>query len=69
MTVLTNARVVQGVTGGIAAYEAADRVSKLTRASALVDVILADTAREFIGATTFEGLTQRLELIAERDGV
>lgn len=59
MTVLTNARVVLGVTGGIAAYKAADLASKLTQAGALVDVILTDAAREFIGAATFEGLTQR----------
>jgi len=59
VTVLTNARVVLGVTGGIAAYKAADLASKLTQAGALVDVILTEAARAFVGAATFEALTQR----------
>src|SRR6478609_8018140 len=59
VTVLTNARIVLGVTGGIAAYKAADLASKLAQAGALVDVILTDAARQFIGEATFEALTQR----------
>ena len=59
MTVLTNARIVLGVTGGIAAYKAADLASKLTQAGAIVDVIMTESARQFIGEGTFEALTQR----------
>lgn len=59
VTVLTNARVVLGVTGGIAAYKAVDLASKLTQAGAIVDVIMTASAREFIGEATFEALTSR----------
>ena len=59
VTVLINARIVLGVTGGIAAYKAAELASKLTQNGALVDVILTDAARAFIGEATFEALTQR----------
>jgi phosphopantothenoylcysteine decarboxylase/phosphopantothenate--cysteine ligase len=51
--------VVLGVTGGIAAYKAADIASKLTQAGAIVDVILTESARQFVGEATFEALTQR----------
>lgn len=59
MTILANARIVLGVTGGIAAYKSADLASKLTQAGAQVDVILTEAARQFIGEATFEALTQR----------
>src|SRR6478609_5613964 len=59
VTVLTNARIVLGVTGGIAAYKAADLASKLTQAGALVDVIMTDAARRFVAPLTFQALTHR----------
>src|SRR6185437_11934675 len=59
MSVLKGARIVVGVTGGIAAYKAADLVSKLTQAGALVDVVLTTHAREFVTPLTFEALSQR----------
>lgn len=52
-------RIVVGVTGGIAAYKAADLVSKLTQAGALVDVVLTAHAREFVTPLTFGALSQR----------
>ena len=48
-----------GVSGGIAAYKAADLVSKLVQAGASVSVILTRAGRQFIGPTTFEALTGR----------
>lgn len=48
-----------GVTGGIAAYKAADLASKLVQGGASVSVVLTRSARQFIGATTFEALTNR----------
>jgi phosphopantothenoylcysteine decarboxylase/phosphopantothenate--cysteine ligase len=48
-----------GVSGGIAAYKAADLVSKCVQVGARVSVILTRAARRFIGATTFEALTGR----------
>ncbi len=59
MTVLRGARILLSVTGGIAAYKSADLASKLVQAGAVVDVILSQTARRFIGAATFEALTKR----------
>jgi phosphopantothenoylcysteine decarboxylase/phosphopantothenate--cysteine ligase len=53
------ARVVLGVTGGIASYKSAWLARLLTKAGASVDVVMTSAAREFIGAITFEALTGR----------
>lgn len=50
--------VVLGVTGGIAAYKAADLVSKLKKANYDVFVILTKHGREFVTETTFQSLSQ-----------
>jgi phosphopantothenoylcysteine decarboxylase/phosphopantothenate--cysteine ligase len=52
-------RIIFGVCGGIAAYKAADVVSKLQQAGALVDVILTAHASQFVTALTFSALSQR----------
>jgi phosphopantothenoylcysteine decarboxylase/phosphopantothenate--cysteine ligase len=59
MSVLRNARILLGVTGGIAAYKAADLASKLVQAGSHVDVIMTEAARKFVGDVTFEALTKR----------
>ena len=56
---LKNREILLGVTGGIAAYKAADLCSKLVQQSAGVSVILTESAQNFIGRTTFEALTGR----------
>jgi phosphopantothenoylcysteine decarboxylase/phosphopantothenate--cysteine ligase len=53
------ARVVLGVTGGIASYKSAWLARLLTKAGAVVDVVMTSAAREFVGAITFEALTGR----------
>ena len=53
------ARVVLGVTGGIAAYKAAWLARLLTRSGADVDVVMTRAATEFIAPLTFEALTGR----------
>src|SRR3954463_361564 len=53
------ARVVLGVTGGIASYKAAWLARLLTKAGAAVDVVMTAAPTEFIGAITFEALTGR----------
>jgi phosphopantothenoylcysteine decarboxylase/phosphopantothenate--cysteine ligase len=61
-------RVLLGITGGIASYKTAWLARLLAQAGAEVDVVLTKSAREFIGAVTFEALTGRAvhtELIAE----
>lgn len=54
---LTNKKVVLGITGGIASYKGADLASKLNQAGAKVHVILTKSALEFITPLTFESLT------------
>ena len=61
-------RVLLGVTGGIASYKVAWLARRLTQAGAEVDVVLTRSAREFVGAVTFEALTGRpvhTELVRE----
>ncbi|WP_066638765.1 bifunctional phosphopantothenoylcysteine decarboxylase/phosphopantothenate--cysteine ligase CoaBC [Desulfolucanica intricata] len=48
-----------GVTGGIAAYKAADLVSLLSKNGAEVHVVMTGSAREFIQPLTFETLSGR----------
>lgn len=54
---LNKKTVVLGVTGGIAAYKAADLSSKMTQAGANVKVIMTKGALEFIKPLTFEAIT------------
>ncbi len=56
---LKGANVVVGVTGGIAAYKAAELVRLLEKAGAVVDVAMTARAQKFIGAMTFQALTRR----------
>ena len=51
--------VLLGVSGGVAAYKAADLASKLVQAGAKVTAVLTPAATHFIGRTTFEALTGR----------
>jgi phosphopantothenoylcysteine decarboxylase/phosphopantothenate--cysteine ligase len=53
------AEIVLGITGGIAAYKAADLASKLVQSGQQVTAVLTSAAEKFIGATTFEALTGR----------
>ena len=56
---LTGKHVLLGVTGGIAAYKAADLCSKLVQAGAQVDVIMTEAATRFIAPLTFAALSGR----------
>lgn len=49
--------IVLGVTGGIAAYKAADLCSRLIKTGANVDVIMTDHATAFINPLTFQTLS------------
>lgn len=57
MTSLTNKHIILGVTGGIAAYKAADLVRRLQDAGAEVRVVMTHAATEFVGALTFQALS------------
>lgn len=52
-------RVVLGVTGGVAAYKAAELVRLLVKAGADVDVVLTAAGAQFVGAATFQALSGR----------
>ena len=52
-------RIVLGVTGGVAAYKAAELVRLLVKAGADVDVALTAAGAQFVGSATFQALTGR----------
>jgi len=59
MADLTDKRIVLGVTGGIAAYKAAELARLLVKAGASVDVVLTAGGAHFVTAATFQALTGR----------
>ena len=52
-------KIILGITGGIAAYKAADIARLLTKQDFEVQVIMTGTAEDFITTLTFETLTGR----------
>lgn len=54
---LEGKNVLLGVTGGIAAYKAADLVSKLVKQGANVDVIMTEGATKFVTPLTFQTMS------------
>ena len=59
MSGLAGQRIVLGVTGGIAAYKAADLARRLQDAGAQVQVVMTDAATQFVTPMTFQALTGR----------
>ena len=55
------ARVLLGVTGGIAAYKACELARLLVRAGHEVTPILTPEAETFVSAKTFEALARHLK--------
>lgn len=56
---LAGRKVLLGVSGGIAAYKAADLARRLIEAGAQVQVVMTDGARQFVTPLTFQALTGR----------
>ncbi|HEV2608234.1 MAG TPA: flavoprotein, partial [Xanthomonadaceae bacterium] len=54
---LAGERILLGVSGGIAAYKAAELVRRLRDAGAEVRVVLTEAAAHFVGAATFQALS------------
>jgi phosphopantothenoylcysteine decarboxylase/phosphopantothenate--cysteine ligase len=54
---LSDKTIVLGITGGIAAYKAAEIASQLTQAGATVNVIMTKEAIQFISPITFRAIT------------
>ena len=59
MAQLAGARVLLGVTGGIAAYKAAELARELQRAGAEVQPLLTESAERMVSRATFAALTGR----------
>jgi len=59
------ARILLGVSGGIAAYKAVELVRLATKAGHAVRVVQTPTSLEFVGAATFEGVTGAPVLVDE----
>jgi phosphopantothenoylcysteine decarboxylase / phosphopantothenate---cysteine ligase len=59
MSGLGNKRILLGVTGGIAAYKAAEMVRLLVQAGAQVQVVMTPAATNFITALTLQALSGR----------
>ncbi len=57
MSTLSNKRVILGVTGGIAAYKAAEIIRLLKKSGAEVRVIMTKSAQEFITPLTLQTLS------------
>lgn len=58
MSNLPDARIVLGVSGGIAAYKAVEIASRLVQAGARVDVVMTEAAHEFVTPLTFQAITK-----------
>jgi phosphopantothenoylcysteine decarboxylase/phosphopantothenate--cysteine ligase len=56
---LKSKTIVLGITGGIAAYKAADLASKLTQAGAKVETVMTEAATKMITPLTLGNLTHR----------
>ena len=56
---LRGARVVLGVTGGIASYKAVEIARLLGKAGARVQALMTDAAQRFVGPATFAAVTHR----------
>jgi phosphopantothenoylcysteine decarboxylase/phosphopantothenate--cysteine ligase len=54
---ITGKRILLGVTGGIAAYKAAEVARRLIGCEAGVKVVMTRSAQEFVGTMTFAALT------------
>jgi len=52
-------RVVLGISGGIAAYKAAELTRLFVKAGIAVDVVMTEAATHFVTATTFQALSGR----------
>lgn len=59
LNALRGKHLVLGVTGGVAAYKAAELARELQRAGATVQAVLTEAATHFVGTATFQALTGR----------
>ena len=62
-----NKNVVVGITGSIAAYKAADLVSKLKKAGANIKVVMTKSSTSFITERTLESISNNKVLVDENE--
>jgi len=60
---LAGRRILLGVSGGISAYKAVELLRLLTKAQAVVDVVMTPNATRFVGVETFRALSGRPVLV------
>jgi phosphopantothenoylcysteine decarboxylase / phosphopantothenate---cysteine ligase len=63
----TDKNIVLGICGGIAAYKGLDIVSKLKKLNANVDVIMTDSAVQFVAPLSFQSLSQNTVCVSMFD--
>ena len=56
---LASKTIILGITGGIAAYKAAEIASQLTRTGASIEVVMTESATRFIAPLTLRNITGR----------
>ena len=66
-TELAGRHIVLGLTGGIAAYKAAELVRELIRSGATVQVVMTEAAEQFITAVTLQALSNRTVYTSQWD--
>ena len=59
MSELHHKHIVLGISGGVACYKSAELVRRLMDHGATVDVVMTDSAREFVTPVTFQALSGR----------
>jgi phosphopantothenoylcysteine decarboxylase/phosphopantothenate--cysteine ligase len=64
---LANRHILLGVTGGVAAYKAAELARELQRHGATVQVVMTEAATRFVTAVTFQALTGRRVFVDQWD--
>ena len=57
MQALSKKKILLGVTGGIAAYKAAELLRQLIKAGAEVRVVMTPSAQEFVQPLTYQALS------------
>jgi len=60
MTSLANKKIVLGISGGIAAYKSAELVRALIQEGAEVQVVMSESAMQFITPVTMQALSASL---------
>lgn len=59
MSLLHDQHIILGITGGIAAYKAAELARRLKDEGALVQVVMTDAAKSFISPLTMQAVSGR----------